>query len=135
MQQVRSSRNSLMQYLKNNPTVLNNLVCLASRFSPNYSGSLILLFATVPNSRINSWELWFFFNLRKINIHQYCKSSLRTWNNHNQSQNMLQITHDNFSLWHNCVIITGAFLNGHLLGAPCEYLNPGLDCDCCCSLP
>ncbi len=27
-----------------------------------------VMFATVPNSRINSWESWFIFNLQKINI-------------------------------------------------------------------
>ncbi len=29
------------------------------------------LFATMPDSRINSWESWFIFNLRKINTNQY----------------------------------------------------------------
>jgi hypothetical protein len=43
------------------------------------------LFAMVPNLRINSWESCFIFNLQKINIDQYCKSTLRIWNNRNQS--------------------------------------------------
>jgi hypothetical protein len=51
---------------------------------------------------------------------------------------MLQITRDNFFLWHNCVIITCAYFNGHLLGAPREYvlhgLDPGLDWGSCRSL-
>ncbi len=34
-----------------------------------------LVFATVPISRINSWESWFIFNLRKININQYCSQA------------------------------------------------------------
>ncbi len=46
----------------------------------------MVLFAMVPNSRINSWESWFILNLRKINIDQYCKSSLRGWNNHKQAR-------------------------------------------------
>jgi hypothetical protein len=29
------------------------------------------LFATVPDSSINSWESWFIINLRKINTNQY----------------------------------------------------------------
>jgi hypothetical protein len=29
----------------------------------------LLLFATVPESSINSWVSWFIFNLHKINIH------------------------------------------------------------------
>ncbi len=33
-----------------------------------------VLFVTVLNSRINSWETWFIFNLRKININQHCNS-------------------------------------------------------------
>jgi hypothetical protein len=35
------------------------------------------LFVMVPNSRINSWESWFIFNLRKINIDQYCRIGLQ----------------------------------------------------------
>jgi hypothetical protein len=34
-----------------------------------------LLFRTVPDSRINSWETWFIFNLRKINNNQYREST------------------------------------------------------------
>ncbi len=30
-----------------------------------------VLFATVPDLRINSWESWFIFNLQKINTNQY----------------------------------------------------------------
>jgi hypothetical protein len=33
-----------------------------------------LLFPTVPDSRIISWESWFIFNLRKINTNQYYES-------------------------------------------------------------
>ncbi len=32
------------------------------------------MFATVPDSNINSWEPWFIFNLRKINTNQNCES-------------------------------------------------------------
>jgi hypothetical protein len=67
----------------------------------------------VPNSRINLWKSWFIFNLRKINIGQYCKSSLRTWNNHNQTRILdirLQTTHDNFFLRYNYAIITSYIL-------------------------
>jgi hypothetical protein len=32
------------------------------------------LFATVPDSSINSWESWFIFNLQKINTNQYYES-------------------------------------------------------------
>jgi hypothetical protein len=32
------------------------------------------LFATVPDSSINSWESWFIFNLRKMNTNQYYES-------------------------------------------------------------
>ncbi len=33
-----------------------------------------VLFAMVPESRINSWVSWFIFNLRKISIDQYYES-------------------------------------------------------------
>jgi hypothetical protein len=42
------------------------------------------MFATVPDSRINSWESWFIFNLRKINTNQYYESD---------SQNAGIVTH------------------------------------------
>jgi hypothetical protein len=38
------------------------------------SSQLLYVFATVPDSRINSWESWFIFNLRKINTNQYYES-------------------------------------------------------------
>jgi hypothetical protein len=98
-----------------------------------------LLLATALNSRTNSRESWFIFTLRKINIDQYCKSSFWMENNHNQSRVTCYKLLMRISLQHNCVIITCTYLNGHLLGAPCEYvlhgLNPGLDWDFCCSLP
>jgi hypothetical protein len=31
--------------------------------------------AMVPDSSLNSWESWFIFNLRKININQYYRSN------------------------------------------------------------
>ncbi len=34
----------------------------------------LVVFVTVPASRINSWESWFIFNLRKINTNQCCES-------------------------------------------------------------
>jgi hypothetical protein len=49
---------------------------------------------------------------------------------------MLQIIHDNFFLQHNYVTKFCTYLNGHLLGAPREYilhgLNPGLNWSSCC---
>jgi hypothetical protein len=51
---------------------LNNIISFSS----------LHLFATVPDSRINSWESWFIFNLRKINTDQYYESvSLNAGNN------------------------------------------------------
>jgi hypothetical protein len=72
--------------------------------SPNKLGRYV--FATVLNSRINSWETWFICNLRKVNINQYCNSI------------------------HGYRIIMTC-MNDHLLGAPRKYvlhgLDPGLD--------
>jgi hypothetical protein len=36
--------------------------------------NLLLMFAMVSDSRINSWLSWFIFNLRKINTKQYYES-------------------------------------------------------------
>ncbi len=60
----------------------------------------------MPNSRIYSWESWFIFNLRKINIIQYCKSGLRIKEqSYLIKDSILQITHDYFFLEHNYAII------------------------------
>ncbi len=60
----------------------------------------LVLFATVPNSRINSWESWFIFKLEKINIVQYYESdSLNAGDNNTICEYMP--LHDN-----KCIIIT-----------------------------
>jgi hypothetical protein len=67
-------------FLFNMQLRVDNLAPLHRKSSPHGSSDihvevvsslLIQLFVTVPDSRINSWELWFIFNLRKINTNQY----------------------------------------------------------------
>jgi hypothetical protein len=85
----------------------------------------ILIFATVPDSSINSWESWFIFNLRKINTNQYYDSVSLDVKNHKAYYEDAQFTrvraHNNYC----------TYLNSHLLRAPREYflhgLIPGLD--------
>ncbi len=55
------------------------LVCLCPKIFWHKANSflknrLYFVFATVPDSSINSWESWFIFNLRKINTNQYYES-------------------------------------------------------------
>jgi hypothetical protein len=73
------------------------------------------LFTIVPDSRINSWETWFIFNLQKIN-NQYRESI------------------PGYKIIVTCIIgicddHTGkkTYLNSRLLGAPREYVLHGLD--------
>ncbi len=56
----------------------------------------ILLFATVPDSSINSWESWFIFNLGKINTNQ-CYESI--------SLDMRNCKHK-YTTLHECMVIT-----------------------------
>ncbi len=85
-----------------------------------------LLFATVPNSRINSWESWLIFSLRKININQYCKSGLCTWTIIIRQRQYATIIFNNY--FYGIIIQSqlSTYLNGHLLEAPCEYALHGL---------
>ncbi len=58
------------------------------------------LFVTVPDSRINSWESWFIFNLRKINTSQYYKSDSLNARNCNTIRGCMTLQDDK------CIIIT-----------------------------
>jgi hypothetical protein len=79
-----------------------------------------LLFATVPDSSINSWESWFIFNLWKINTNQHYESvSLNVRNCKHNTR-----THD--ITWERAYNNYCTYLNSHLLGAPHEYVLHGL---------
>jgi hypothetical protein len=43
-------------------------------FYKTVDSATLLVFATVPDSRINSWESWFIFKMRKIKTNQYYES-------------------------------------------------------------
>jgi hypothetical protein len=92
------------------------LICGWQMQSPGMS---TVLFATVPNSRINSWESWFIFNLRKVNTNQYYESgslgagiTTRYMNTH---------SYKIANSYNYCT-----YLNSSLLGAPREYVLHGL---------
>ncbi len=54
----------------------------------------VYLFATVPDSRINSWESWFIFNLRKLNINQYYESDSLNAGNCNMIREYMTLQDD-----------------------------------------
>jgi hypothetical protein len=79
----------------------------------------LCVFATVPDSRINSWQSWFIFNLWKINTNQYYESdSLNAGKQHDMWMHDItrQQIHNNYC----------TYLNSGLLEAPCEYVLHGL---------
>ncbi len=91
---------------------------ISNKFKQQRSTNITtVLFATVPDSRINSWESWFIFNLRKINTIQYYESDsldagiatqyVSTWR---------YKTTNNYC----------TYLNSSLLEAPREYVLHGL---------
>ncbi len=80
----------------------------------------IFTFATVLNSRINSWETWFIFNLRKININQHCNSIMICTNNIFQKLKA-------FLSYETILLQFCTYLNGLLLGAPRKCVLHGLD--------
>jgi hypothetical protein len=74
---------------------------LSSRRHRSTKGSVKnKLFATVPDSRINSWESWFIFNQRKINTNQYYKSDSLNARNCNMIRECMTLQDDK------CIIIT-----------------------------
>ncbi len=80
---------------------------------------LDVLFATVPDSSINSWESWFIFNLRKINSNQYYESDSLDAGICTRYKNTRYYKTTN--AYNYCT-----YLNSGLLEAPCEYVLHGL---------
>jgi hypothetical protein len=74
---------------------------------------------TVPDSRINSWESWFIFNLRKINTNQYYES------NSLGAGIATRYTNTHFYKMANAYNYS-TYLNSGLLVAPREYVLHGL---------
>ncbi len=78
------------------------------------------VFVMVPDSRINSWESFFIFNLGKINTNQHYESDSLNAGDCNalREYKILQDdkTHDNYC----------TYLNSRLLEAPREYVLYGL---------
>jgi hypothetical protein len=73
----------------------------------------------VPDSRINSWELWFIFNLQKINTNQYYESDSLDAGITKRYMNTQ--FYKMASAYNYCT-----YLNSGLLGAPREYVLHGL---------
>jgi hypothetical protein len=76
-----------------------------------------VLFATVPDSSINSWESWFIFNLRKINTNQYPETTSQE----------LQAYYEGtrYNMRASCTNYY-TYLNSYLLEAPRGYVLHGL---------
>ncbi len=75
----------------------------------------------MPDSRINSWESWFIFNLRKINTNQYYKlDTLDAGNGSMIHEYRYMILQDDYAYNYY------TYLNSGLLEAPREYLLHGL---------
>ncbi len=55
-----------------------------------------LLFATVLDSRINSWESWFILNLQKINTNQYYESVSLNAGNNSTIRESMTLQDDNY---------------------------------------
>ncbi len=81
--------------------------------------SVQILFVTVPDSSINSWESWFIFNLQKINTNQYFESDSLDAGNCNTLCEHTILQDDNA-----CYYCT--YLNRGLLEASREYVLHGL---------
>jgi hypothetical protein len=93
----------------------------------------LYVFAMVLNSRINSWESWFIFNLQKNKQSVGEKSGNVNTSNHGQHNqawaNILkQLTTSQFSSlyhkWHYHILCT--YLSGYFLGARCKLFRHGL---------
>jgi hypothetical protein len=106
-----------------------SIICLITYDNFN-DVALSVMFVMVPNSRINSWESWFIFNLQKNNTNQYC--NIQTYKHNNQRQhNQAWVIYCGqlmaiFSLTQLCNHKFCTYLNGYLLEAPREYARHGL---------
>jgi hypothetical protein len=73
----------------------------------------------VPDSRINSWESWFIFNLRKINTNQYYELDSLDAGNGSMIREYMILQDDYAYNYY-------TYLNSGLPEAPREYLLHGL---------